>query len=1586
MKKNKIIAKTKFGQKLSRIIAFFSSFIGKIVFFLIAALLVGLLVYIIVRVIMKDVAKLLNLDGAAQSTNEEYEFLKDLTQSGYDAMLNSKDLVDYYAFEYAVLMDAARFMEETGTIPFVVEDVASIDLEELGARADSREIWAMLAASALCGQINGTNNQGFYDSTLASLGIDLGAGQHRKSPPFVNTENFYKNGFIDTTKFSTEHSKEDLFYYPVYNEHTKETALYPYLELSRVFDKVTYYVQIIQNPEESYKMLMQGDEYTLGDVDHSTKDPSELDLIDLIAQQSRFEFGTNVNYQGLETAYNTILNNLEPCKISTRLNSLNVGAYDSRDASYNSSTDTEIDLYANYPKSLYYGTGSTPSSYRISLETLLDRFLPNAVLLSSWRLLKNDGESADVSEDVVDEIKKIYSEACLTDEDSSGEKLLVKDVFEVSMNINEKTNASDLLKDVVILQDSAKEKYLYGGKTSVLYNSYEAQFDSRIWGNSVSSPAQNGAGGPTQRFEGGFSGDVLDDIKLALTHYSENYNVGITQYTFDQVLKDAARVIKPTETIPMSKDDPNTKKTGGQYILYTPLVNGKYLVNCTAIQNSDINGMREHYELGHNEDTSVIFDAAGNIIKNHKNNSSPYNASDEIKECMVPFIKVAYTQKDGFRTTAVIIYNNSKYMGYVIKGKEIVDYSKISNKNTFAYFETRDIKSTTARHWVFALDGEKSDERWVVEDAFEGLSVSANSTVTVSATYEYMLSGDLYDFKVYQTYTWEMLQDKGIELDSMILEGLAGKKLTEEEMNDIIFNAGSTAIVRTPVDPSSRDYTDLLDLPTDASISTNSIPGGSGTYDSSYGGGSSSKVGGETIITDKAYFNLKELGYDENTPINIDTSQINGKISRSYMVQGTLKKLALDDAYRRINNLPSTYKVSSKERDSILKGDFEFSVLGYSANIGKLDLEYSVVMPTTRLIIPIKQEIWDNTLRFYLVGGAKTWSGIKHFNNEITTMGEFVNRDNILYIVSGNKFCKGIHDYTCTKTIDWRGKLFAPIFAGNDDANTTTRETDVQLLLSEWLDASENGMRAADYYIRDLYALINYSKGIKDDAGNYIVEPIKKPDGTPYINEGSYTYLYIPDEILQFDETSAEKAFWEDRLINTHDPIDPAVEGELRSQAKTFTWQIVDYDLYEECQNDNGTANVYPLWMFGNQMSRTLYAIAANSSHQEHYNTLFLWGGYASGFHKASDLYSRNQATKIYYDVFENGGNAKIKAKYQGGRVILTNTDSTVGENGMFGYNEDEVKLDETGGSGLYVPEKIKMDLGGIEYTFNGPAAAAYGYELYRQTLILKSGEKAEAYLKAALEDEILWSEIRAVAPGIVTNVKGDARGGFAVYIQHSENVSTSYLHMKRFPLVQIGQYVGAGTLLGYEGTTGSSGTYHVHITMYINGKGMNPVHYMYPFFTPFFYEEKAEEAGYALDSDYMSTERTVFPYGQIVGSDLKLPLDEDGDPGAFVSGDNFSSALGEPYGNGQQIVKIKNYVPYMTFMNNSADLLDENSGYMYYIDYSKLPKAKNDLDTVDYTGEILKTNPDYFDEEFRKAVMENGYKIEGVDLILNAQ
>ena len=258
--------------------------------------------------------------------------------------------------------------------------------------------------------------------------------------------------------------------------------------------------------------------------------------------------------------------------------------------------------------------------------------------------------------------------------------------------------------------------------------------------------------------------------------------------------------------------------------------------------------------------------------------------------------------------------------------------------------------------------------------------------------------------------------------------------------------------------------------------------------------------------------------------------------------------------------------------------------------------------------------------------------------------------------------------------------------------------------------------------------------------------------------------------------------------------------------------------------------------------------------------------------------------------------------------------------------------------------------------------------------------------MKAALEDEILWSEIRAVAPGIVTNVKGDARGGFAVYIQHSENVSTSYLHMKRFPLVQIGQYVGAGTLLGYEGTTGSSGTYHVHITMYINGKGMNPVHYMYPFFTPFFYEEKAEEAGYALDSDYMSTERTVFPYGQIVGSDLKLPLDEDGDPGAFVSGDNFSSALGEPYGNGQQIVKIKNYVPYMTFMNNSADLLDENSGYMYYIDYSKLPKAKNDLDTVDYTGEILKTNPDYFDEEFRKAVMENGYKIEGVDLILNAQ
>jgi len=847
-----------------------------------------------------------------------------------------------------------------------------------------------------------------------------------------------------------------------------------------------------------------------------------------------------------------------------------------------------------------------------------------------------------------------------------------------------------------------------------------------------------------------------------------------------------------------------------------------------------------------------------------------------------------------------------------------------------------------------------------------------------------------------------------------------------------------------------------------------------------------SMSGGESEVLNERYINLKKLGCRPGESIDIDTRNI-GDLSQFLnvsledmqdwvVVYLYLKSQGMQSQFS-IGAVPGLIDEATVWMYTVHKADIRAE--NYSVRMNNVTQEFAVIFPTRMSIIPIKQDFWDSKITFYLVKKASLWSGVKVFYNDLDVAGEFKDRSNFMYLVNSNPYCKGLDSYICSKAVDWRCDMFAPIFGGDGSTNTSARETDVLLILSEWLEASDQGLHAANHYIRDLYALINYSKGIKDDDGKELIPAYNNKKNEPYIHEGSYSYLYIPDEILKFDDTTSEMAFWEDRIICTpHDPIEQPEENYLRSKAETFTWQIVDYDLYEECQNGNGTASVYAFWMFGDTLSRTMYAIASSANDVQHEAVFSRWGDYAPGMHAAADLFGRNIVKKIYAEIFgtlddphdayistyfeqtDSQSSADVNKIEKAEKIIkkaikdydidllekivkilldaIPTKDTNIDENDsneLQDYDEyqvlymttaekekirqeiitaategkaseaeskimsifyrENVRLsnsivdvaptgyvedlsnggasfgDTTSTPGISLfdkPAPVSFTLGGKRYQFSGVAAATYGYEAYRQTLILKDGEKAEEAIKEQLEKEIKWTPLRAVAPGIVTQVKGDARGGFTVRIQHAEGVRTSYLHMKRFPLVQKGQYVGASTLLGYEGTTGNSGTFHVHFAIHKKGgvpqEAAFPVIYMYPFFNPFFYEEKAEEAEYALDSEYMSTTRTVFPYGQLF---------------------NFGTRKGdfdiEPDSNG--FVKIKNYVPQQSLVEDSKKLYYEDSGYEEYIDYSKLP-TKNvyrNQKAASYGGQILKTNPSYFNARFIKAVIRNGYKIEGVEI-----
>ena len=57
-------------------------------------------------------------------------------------------------------------------------------------------------------------------------------------------------------------------------------------------------------------------------------------------------------------------------------------------------------------------------------------------------------------------------------------------------------------------------------------------------------------------------------------------------------------------------------------------------------------------------------------------------------------------------------------------------------------------------------------------------------------------------------------------------------------------------------------------------------------------------------------------------------------------------------------------------------------------------------------------------------------------------------------------------------------------------------------------------------------------------------------------------------------------------------------------------------------------------------------------------------------------------------------------------------------------------------------------------------------------------------------------------------------------------NIQTAYLHMTRF-IVDVGQRVNRGDLIGYVGSTGLSTACHLHLTLYKDGAGSDPLEYV---------------------------------------------------------------------------------------------------------------------------------------------------------------
>lgn len=85
---------------------------------------------------------------------------------------------------------------------------------------------------------------------------------------------------------------------------------------------------------------------------------------------------------------------------------------------------------------------------------------------------------------------------------------------------------------------------------------------------------------------------------------------------------------------------------------------------------------------------------------------------------------------------------------------------------------------------------------------------------------------------------------------------------------------------------------------------------------------------------------------------------------------------------------------------------------------------------------------------------------------------------------------------------------------------------------------------------------------------------------------------------------------------------------------------------------------------------------------------------------------------------------------------------------------------------------------------------------------------------------------VRASADGIVTKTGRDGALGTAVSMSHGFGIVTRYGHLSK-AVVEAGQQVRQGDVVGYVGKSGRATGYHLHYEVRVDGRPVNPLGYV---------------------------------------------------------------------------------------------------------------------------------------------------------------
>lgn len=511
-------------------------------------------------------------------------------------------------------------------------------------------------------------------------------------------------------------------------------------------------------------------------------------------------------------------------------------------------------------------------------------------------------------------------------------------------------------------------------------------------------------------------------------------------------------------------------------------------------------------------------------------------------------------------------------------------------------------------------------------------------------------------------------------------------------------------------------------------------------------------------------------------------------------------------------------------------------------------------------IIALTIDIPQQRMPALLVKDAQTWA--KELSYKIDITQNIFDPTNYRYVVPHAFAGFGLREFNLDEKAHYRVDYYKDYFSQYENAEPRIKEADILEMMIEWEKLGMNGEESAYVMMRDLYKLIMYTR----DAG--------------YILGQNYSYLYVPETIWNFREGITQEAFWTERLATRGDPLTAEEQKKIIVKKNEIAWQVVDYANYPECnrkvdsEGETVTA-LYALFPQGSTYLRTIYQEKAVRTGK------FYDGNFKEG-HGGADWSSRGEMKKM----LKGGGGGEDGDLY--GEIY---------EYDLLCRTLREILNSSTGSESKMAELQNALDPNSL--SVNG---SHYG----------NAYSKAKADLDAELGELTSKSPIVSIAPGYVSASRYNCYGGFSVHVIHSSGdkmVKTTYAHMKRWPEVQEGDYVGAGTILGYEGTTGNSGGYHLHMGVNINGESESPAKYMGPIYTPFYNAEKVfeEQENYKafrnalgdkvlLGSEYLSLIRTVL-MARFDGNKLKTGAISEIDPDAiFLSQSHIVTTNGVKY------------------------------------------------------------------------------------------